>query len=326
MAPKKIADHIRDDTPAAQISRPASRSTARRATRGQSSILLAILLPSLVGAIALGVDVSVFYFNWAKLQRAADAAALAGAAYLPDNTAAATSAANNYAALNSIAGSEIVLNQIAADNLSMTVQFSRDVPYYFAKVLGLSSGQVVARATAGVETAGAARNVIPIGVQYNTVYTYGQQLTLNTGVGPGNWDPLALGGTGASVYGDNIVNGYQGLIHVGDMVPTETGVMAGPTKSSFNTRISAGVSQFPSGTFSNHSLNDPRVVVTPMVDFAGINGRSEVPVQGFAVLWLSSVANNGKAITAYFIEQTVPGSEPGTTGTNFGAYRAVLTD
>ena len=326
MEPKKIVDRIPDNASASQIPQPGPQPFSRRASRGQSSILLAILLPSLVGTIALGVDISVFYFNWAKLQRAADAAALAGAAYLPDNTAGATSAANNYAALNSIAGSEIVLNQIAADNSSMTVEFSRNVPYYFAKVLGLSSGQVVARATAGVQTAGAARGVIPIGIQYDTAYAYGQQLTLNTGVGPGNWDPLALGGSGAAVYGDNIVNGYQGLMHVGDMVPTETGVMAGPTRTSFNARIAAGVALYPSGTFSEHSLNDPRVVVAPMVDFAGINGKSEVPVNGFAVLWLSSVANSGQAITAYFIQQTVPGSEPGSGGSNFGAYRAVLTD
>ncbi|MGH7949051.1 MAG: pilus assembly protein TadG-related protein, partial [Candidatus Binataceae bacterium] len=231
MAPNKITDHSPDR---AAASRPALRASHRFASRkssGQSSILLAILLPSLIGAIALGVDMSVFYFNWAKLQRAADAAALAGARYLPANTASATSAANNYATLNSIAGSEIALNQIAGDHQSITIQLSRDVPYYFAKVLGLSSGQVVARATAGLQTAGAARKVVPIGVQYNTTYTYGQQLTLNTGVAPGNWDPLALGGTGASIYGDNIVNGYQGVIHVGDYVPTETGVMAGPTRS-----------------------------------------------------------------------------------------------
>ncbi|MGH7947881.1 MAG: hypothetical protein ACREQF_01465, partial [Candidatus Binataceae bacterium] len=63
-----------------------------------------------------------------------------------------------------------------------------------------------------------------------------------------------------------------------------------------------------------------------MVDFGGINGHSEVPVRGFAVLWLSSVASSGKAITAYFIQQTVPGSEPGSGGTNFGAFRVVLTD
>ncbi|MGH7865319.1 MAG: TadE/TadG family type IV pilus assembly protein [Candidatus Binataceae bacterium] len=325
MEPKKIADPARDGRAASALHRSTARRFSRLARRGQTSILLAILLPSLVGAIALGVDISVFYFNWAKLQRAADAAALAGAAHLPSDTAAATSAATSYATLNSIAGSEIALNQIAGDHLSMTVQFSRTVPYYFAKVLGLSSGIVVARATATVKTAGAARHVIPIGVQHNTVYTYGQQLTLNTGVAPGNWHPLALGGNGASVYGNNIVNGYQGVIHVGDMLPTETGVMTGPTKSSFDTRIAAGLSQFPSDTFSNHSLNNPRVVVAPMVDFAGINGSSQVPVKGFAVLWLSSVASSGKAITAYFIKQTVPGSEPGSGGTNYGAYRAALT-
>jgi Flp pilus assembly protein TadG len=294
--------------------------------RGQSTIMLAILLPSLVGAMALGIDISVFYFNWAKLQRAADAGALAGAAYLPGNTALATSAAHDFASLNSIADSEIVSSVIAPDNKSITVHYSRNVPYYFARVLGLTSGQVAARATAAVQIAGGARGIVPVGVQYNTSYSYGQQLTLRPGVGPGNWSSLALGGTGASNYRTNLEYGYQELISVGDLVATETGVMAGPNRQGFDARIAAGLSQFPSGTFSDHSLSDPRVVVVPMVDFGGIAGASQVPVQGFAVLWITSVSADGKDITAFFIEQTVPGSEPGTSGSNFGAYRAVLIE
>jgi len=297
-----------------------------RSAGGQSTIMLAILLPSLVGAMALGIDISVFYFNWAKLQRAADACALAGAAYLPGNTTLATSTANDFASRNSIADSEMVSTVIAPDQKSITVQYSRIVPYYFARVLGLSSGQVAARATAAIQIAGGARGIVPVGVQYNTTYSYGQQLTLLQGVGPGNWSSLALGGTGASNYRTNLEYGYQGLVSVGDMVATETGVMAGPNKQGFDARIAAGLSQFPSGTFSDHSLSDPRAVVVPMVDFGGIAGSSQVPVQGFAVLWVSSVSSNGRDITASFIEQTVPGSEPGTSSSNFGAYRAVLTD
>jgi len=50
-------------------------------------VILAVVLPTLLGAMALCADVAVFYFNWANLQKAADSAALAGAHYLPNDTA-----------------------------------------------------------------------------------------------------------------------------------------------------------------------------------------------------------------------------------------------
>jgi Flp pilus assembly protein TadG len=292
---------------------------------GQTTVLLAILLPSLVGSVALGVDVSVFYFNWSQLQAAADSAALAGAAYLPSSPTKAVDVASEYAELNGVSGSEIVTNAVAADNQSITVECSRDVPYYFAKVLGLATGTVATRAIAAIRTAGSVRGIVPIGIAADTNYTYGQPIQLISGVGPGNWQPLALGGTGAATYTNNIINGYQESIAVGDWLATEPGVMVGPTKTGFNARITAGLAEYPGGTFDNHELDDPRVVVVPMVDFSGIEGRSDVPVMGFAVLWIVSVSGNGQ-IQAYFIEQTVSGAEPGDGASNFGAYRAVLVE
>src|SRR5260370_33129989 len=39
-------------------------------------------IATLLGAMALGTDVAVMYFNWMQLQKGADAAALAGAGWL----------------------------------------------------------------------------------------------------------------------------------------------------------------------------------------------------------------------------------------------------
>lgn len=77
------------------------------------------------------------------------------------------------------------------------------------------------------------------------------------------------------------------------------------------------------GTFANHTATDPRVLIVPMVDFSGINGNSQVPVKGFAALWLVSI-NSKNDIATYFINQVVPGSTPDTNAMNFGAYKAVL--
>ena len=53
-----------------------------RFSRGQMLVLLALILPALLGGLALGADFSIIYFSWAMVQKAADAAALAGASQL----------------------------------------------------------------------------------------------------------------------------------------------------------------------------------------------------------------------------------------------------
>ena len=74
----------------------------------QISVLFALAATALVGVMALGADVGVLYYNWGQLQKAADAAALAGAGYLPNDTTTATSTATTYATKNGVLAAEIV--------------------------------------------------------------------------------------------------------------------------------------------------------------------------------------------------------------------------
>ena len=53
-----------------------------RFAKGQIVALFTIILPVLLGVMALGADFSIIYFNWSMVQKAADAAALAGASQL----------------------------------------------------------------------------------------------------------------------------------------------------------------------------------------------------------------------------------------------------
>jgi Flp pilus assembly protein TadG len=301
-----------------------SRHTSTWRPKGQIIAVLAIALPSLLGAMALVTDVGLLYYNWGLLQKAADSAALAGASYLPQNAPLAVSTAQNYASFNGIALNEIAAISISPDETSLTIQLSRSVPYNFATLLGLFSGNVGAAATAQIQTIGSAIGITPVGIDYRTLYTSGQIVTLMEGqVGPGNWDALALGGSGASNYEQNVEYGYQGQVSVGDMVSTEPGKMTGPTKTGFNYLINQGQSSDPSGTFAVHTLTDPRILIVPMVDFSGINGKSQVPVKGFAALWLVGVDSQNN-ISTYFINEVAPGSTPDPNAPNYGAYKAVL--
>jgi Flp pilus assembly protein TadG len=299
-----------------------------RNSRGQVALVMSAVIVVLLGAFALCTDVAVLYLYWMQAQKAADASALAGASYLPLTPSTATTIASSYAQLNGMRLSEVTSNQVSADGKSLTVSITRAVPSYFGQLFGFGDRRVstTATATATAMTVGSATGVVPFGIAYQTAYTAGQTVTLMQGqVGPGNWSALSLGATGASNYQNNIQSGYSGSISVGDYLSTETGVMNGPTQSGINYLLNAGANSDSGGTYSSHTLNDPRAVIVPMVDFSGINGSAQVPVKGFAELWLVSVNGNAQ-ITTYFISQVAPGAIPSSTANNYGAYTVALSN
>ena len=318
----------------------------RRNGKGQISVIIALALPFLMGAAALSSDVAVHYYNWVQLQKAADAAVLAGANYLPDNPNQATTIAQQLAQTNGVKTSEITSNNVAADHLSIAMQVQRTVPYYFAKILGLTNGTVIAKASAAAQfppsTVGATSpsqvpqggdnngnngttcgstgecQFVPIGLDYNTLYIDGQQTTLQQGqVGAGNWDLLALGGVGGNNLRNNIANGYNGQVSVGDWLTTEPGKKVGPVDQGFQDRMDLAQSADPSGTYGSHKLSNPRVLVLPVVDWEHPNGRSLVAVKAFASVWLDSYS--GGKVTVHFISQVIANSFGDPSAPYFGS-------
>ncbi len=292
--------------------------------RGQVLVMLTILIPVLLGVVAMGVDITVFYWTWSRMQSAADASVLAGAASLPDSPSLAIAAATAYAKANGMIASEITTPVVAANNLSISVTLTRAVPYYFGRVLGLISSPVVTKATANLLNTGSAAGALPIGLSVQTTYSFGQSITLHQGgVGPGNWDGIALGCTGAACFSANLANGYAGTVTVGDVLPSEPGAKSGPTAVGINARVASGQAVDPGGTWSDHTLTDPRVGIVPVVDWTGCGGRCSIPVKGFSAVWI--VGASGSDINVVFIGAVAAGAVPSQTGVNFGTYQAVLT-
>jgi hypothetical protein len=306
--------------------------------KGQALVIVIAAIPAILGSLSLVVDVGNALFNKLEMQAASDSAVLAGGLYLPSAPDQAISFARQFANTNGLKNSEITSIQVTPDNKQVTLSVTRSLPCYLCAVLGEStahaqvSGAVGpgaglhATATSGIVPIRAAAGIVPIGVDYRTSLNYGQQVVLKQGqVGPGNWGPLALGGTGASVYRTNLQNGYSGTVTVGDMLNTETGNVVGPTNQGFSYRTSAGQTSFPSGTFQTHDLNDPRVVLIPMVDFSNINGNSQVPLKGFAMMWIVSINGQGN-ITCYFVQQSIPQGLPDTSAgaSSSGATTPIL--
>ena len=296
---------------------------------GQAAVVMTIAMAGLLAAIAMCADVGVMYVNWLNLQRAADGAALAGAQYLPNDSADAITTATAYVQKNGSSSTEIVggAATVAADELSITVHLQRTVPYYFGRVLGLSSQLIQVSATAGVQqNPGDAKGLLPVGLgcapgscsyQKNTTYQ------LKSGqVGPGNWGALALGGNGSDIYRGNLETGYQGTISVGDTVSSEPGNVVGPTGQGVADRIAAGQAIDPSADANNPPSYDPRMVVFPELNLSTSKGKSTITVVGFAQMWLVGTENNNNTIDAIYLGDV---STSGSSAiTNFGIVTPVL--
>jgi hypothetical protein len=312
--------------------------------RGQIAVVLILVMLPLLGAIGLGSDMALLYLHWGIAQKAADSAVLAGAGYLPNHPSTAQTAATSYATKNGLKTGEIISNTVAVDNMSITMKTSRTVQYYFLKLLGVSSGTVKPIAKAGIhQDTEQARGLIPVGLPCTATscsYTTGTLYHLlqagsngNGGswsIGPGNWGRLALGGQGATQFFNNLSDGYQGSINVGDQVNAESGQVNGPTDQGVNdARVATGFAingAVTSPTLATVPAYDPRLVAVPLIDFTGAQGNSaQVTVMGFALMWLQSYTSQGpnKTLDAYFLG-TVPVTSVPSTVNTFGQLHPVL--
>lgn len=144
---------------------------------------------------------------------------------------------------------------------------------------------------------------------------------------PGNFGAVALGGRGAANYRDNIINGYAGTIQIGDVLETEPGNMAGPTKQG----IAELIAKDPTAKLVRRSgrwvvesraypINEsPRIVPIPMYSvYTGPgNGRSDFTVTSIAAFFIEGT--DGKDVWGRFIYTRSKTSAAGESVTNAGS-------
>jgi Flp pilus assembly protein TadG len=311
----------------------------RRGQSGQAMPMLVIFMVVLVGAASLSVDVGHWYLTRAELQRAADAAALAGAAQMPQGFAAAQTAAQTQYLANGLAADTVAYAQASSPggspNDSIVVTASRQDTSFFASVLGIGHVTITASARATIQTVSTATNadsIMPWGVMKGQ-FTYGQTLSLFGGLDQtGNFGAIDLPtsppgcsiGSGASNYRSNI-DGTNTIcnVSVGAQLPTETGQMAGPTGQGLTSRIGSNtdtlgsVVQMVNGQ-AEVIKSSPRLVLVPIITNTDgstnwPNGKKDILVVGFAEFFVSSY--DSKTVTGQFVQYVV---NSGDTG---GAYQ-----
>jgi Flp pilus assembly protein TadG len=121
---------------------------------GQALVLVALFAMVLMGFAASVVDVGMVQVAKAKMQNAADAAALAAAKDLP-NASTAVGTAKDFAELNGADKLDtIATTPYKGDSATIEVVCTKNVQYTFARVLGFTDTNISARAVAGAAVIG----------------------------------------------------------------------------------------------------------------------------------------------------------------------------
>lgn len=115
---------------------------ARRPERGQALVMFILMSLVMIGAVAIVTDISWVWYGQQRMQRAADAAALAGAVYLPGDPATAYSSARAESAKNGFTdGSGGVTVTPVKDPLNgrrIIVTVTGPIGSFFARALGIT--------------------------------------------------------------------------------------------------------------------------------------------------------------------------------------------
>ena len=186
-----------NDTAAALPSR-------ERRPRGQVLVLFALLLTFLLGTAAFVVDLAWIWVNELKVQRAADAAALAGVVFLPGNIPGANTSAHEESRKNGYqdgdgsllapnGGIDVYPRPDPADPRRMLVTVSTPIETFFMQVFGFDQVQVTRDSKAEFILP------VPMGSPENYYGVFGQIRTPSGGVWQGNAPAVAGPRTSAGV-------------------------------------------------------------------------------------------------------------------------------
>lgn len=107
---------------------------------GQIVVIFALMLAVLMGLIGIAIDTTYAWREALRVQRAADAAALAGVVYRPGDFTTATSVADNAATRNGFTSSSTTTVNVIAptDPRELDVSITTQVPTFFSRIFGIN--------------------------------------------------------------------------------------------------------------------------------------------------------------------------------------------
>jgi hypothetical protein len=271
---------------------------------GSALPIMAFVLTISLMISALVVDIGRLYYENLIVEDKSEAVALAAVQEVFKGSEEAKRVGREYAAMNDLVNPDI---QVDMAQKTVTVQADKQVPYYFAPIFGIDRGAAKGNAKAKIGKTVGGNGFLPIGVesqsfQFNRDYIlkYGAQ-----GSQQGNFGALALGGTGASIYRNNLKYGYGGWLKIGMKVDTEPGNMTGPTSQGMSDRYDQDKYQPHCQSIDTADKSCSRVLFIPIIDSLDVNGGKQVEIVNFAAFFIKEL--NGHEIWGQFVRMVHPG-------------------
>lgn len=301
---------------------------AYRSERAQSLVIVLVFMTVLIGMAAAVLDVGSWYRADRKLQANADAAALAGAQELPESAAAAEARALAYADANDggLVAANVKFRKTVIPNDTIEVTAERPTPGFFAKLFGLDSVQVRAKAAARAGVLSRAKWAAPIAVdweheklQCKPTPCWGEQTTIDfEKTGPGAFRLMNIdsshGGTGPQDIGLWIREGLDAWMDKDRWYYSDPGMK--PNSSHIKGAL---------------DFRDETELLFPVYNAVKAQGAGfEYFVIGWAVFHVTGYtihgANDSK-IHGYFVDMIWAGIQSQSTGSqHFGARAIALIE
>lgn len=289
--------------------------------KGSALVTTAFFATALVVFLGLVADAGLMMYQRTRMQVAADAAALAGAKALLTSQGHAIAAAQELAKQN---GFPIGADQVKIEKGSrVTVEIDTKTDSLVSRVLAAGQAQaepkspasqpsaftIGAQASADLHRVEVQHGARPWGVP-ETEFSMGREYILKQGPGgsnKGNFQALAIDGSGASIYRNAILNGSKTTVKLGQMIATEPGNMNGPTVQAVNQLIGNDRTSYDQARLN--PSRTPRVVTVVLLDkdsYFGANGRSNVEVSGFARFFVTYTTSKGEVYGRFMDRITNP--------------------
>ena len=298
---------------------------------GTVIVLVAFLMVAFLTLVALVVDVGMLYLERIKLVNTLDAIVLSGVQELPEDSLTAKDIAQEYAVNNNLASEQVTINVIDSNQIEAVGK--RKVAMKFAPVIGIYEVEITSSSKAKVSQVNAITGAVPFGVVKQN-FSYGQSYYLKYGAGGpanasglnGNFGALALGGTGAKNYEENIKYGHDQQLEIGDTVTTEPGNMSGPTRKGVEYRIDQ-CNHVPSCSYDSVKPKCSRLLYVPVIDDLG-KGRSTSEIVGFAAFFLEGMdkKKGNSYVEGRFIKWFADSAEMDSNAQDFGLRKVKLVD
>jgi Putative Flp pilus-assembly TadE/G-like len=289
--------------------RLSSRLTGRlEDERGAVAVMVALLMVPMIGFAALAVDLGNVYAQRARLQTAADAAALAVAQDCARGSCGNMQATANALVAANLDGATAAPPVLSSAPTSVTVTGDKPTTHWFAPVLGINSSDVRATATVAWGFPGGGTAVLPL------TFSYCEWMWQTHGGMPSSTTPVTIrftktSGTTCTGPSHNIVPGGFAYID------TDVGRCTASTKMADHATSKTGNSVPSSCAPTDFSGWLGQTVLLPLFDDWGQTGNNAwYQVYGYAAFKLTGYylggqystspppcSGNARCISGYFV-------------------------